>query len=353
MIFPIARPSIISYLHYAHDLNIAETDPRSRQYLALEFLQLHTRVDNTGVLLVDFFSHQTNYHPSCPIISRKLFQGKDAELLGKNPVAKAIALLHAGSYVRVNLDEYHVADTFSYQQENKRGRSLPAKIRPVHFNLIYGYSAAERKFLSYGFNKLRHYDRRDISFDDFDEAYYGDDVGLWSLRLTPSDAPYPAYSANQLVNNLTGFIESRDAFQEATEATLAGRGKDASHISTGAGAFGMATYDAAVTLVELNNGKMIDIRPWCIFCDHKSSVVRLYNFLSSEKKITYDKTLLERFEFIEGDFMNLRNYLMDSTFHDRPVKIAALKRNVECLKQMEIEAITELLAALPPEASRD
>lgn len=351
---PVASPSIISYLHYAHELTIAETDSRSRAYLALAFLQLHTRIDNTGIMMIDFYAHERKYHPISAAVSRELVSPDELRDLGRDAVEKACQILDERSYLRVNLDEYYVRESSTYMKEGTRGKSIPVERRPVHFNLIYGYSRVERTFFTHGFDMQGHYGQRKIGFDELSAAYYGDDVGMWRWRLLESGTGACSYSPTFVIDSLTGFIESRCVFGTARKdvgswnmvKTLIGRHPEPARDRMSGNAFGMGTYDAALAQVAWGNGKVVDIRPWCVFCDHKRALLRLCAYLADEQGVPVGANIVDGLTRIEADFFKIRNLLIEARLSDRTVKFDTLARNIERLRSAEKEVIGEMIAAL-------
>jgi hypothetical protein len=351
---PITKPAITSYLHCAHDLSIAQTDPRSKEYLAVAFLQLYTKSDSTGTsLLIDFYDHRHGY-PLCPFLEGKRLTGQEIRRLGASATEIACNLIDRQRYVRVDLNEFHIRDSVSYQKRGADLSWLPAKFRPLHFNLIYRYCATERKFFTHGFNAQMHYTDRCIDFDEFERAYYGDKVGMHTIRLLP---PGPndgsLYSADAVIGYLTDFMEAssnfltteRSAFQEYLKRKVGHRCNFLGFQPLGS-TFGMATYDVAAGMVEKNNGKAIDIRPWCIFLDHKRSLLRLFDYLSGEKHMVFESGTRKNLKLLENDFLGLRNYMLESRLSDRKVKMTSLINNIERLKEADREAISALVSGI-------
>lgn len=351
---PITKPAITSYLHYAHDLSIAQTDPRAEEYLALAFLQLHTKGENTRtMLLVDFYGHDLDY-PFCPFLENELLTGDAIAGFGKTPSEIACALIDARRYVRVDLNEFHVPGSVSYGNEGADLSRLPARRRPLHFNLLYRYNAAERTFSTHGFNAQKHYADRKIGFDDFDRAYYGNEVGMRAIRVLPPGPDIPAlYTVDGAVGYLTDFLASRPHFltrppmgaREYLKGKFGHRWNLRGYQPLGS-TFGMAVYDFAADLVQRCNGKAIDMRPWCLFHDHKRSLLRLYDYLTTRHGMTFDGGTLERLKRLENDFLSLRNYLLEARLADRRVNRAALADTIAKLKAADREAISALIVGM-------
>jgi hypothetical protein len=350
----ITKPAINSYLHYAQDLSIAQTDPRSKEYLALAFLQLHTKPDNTRrTLLVDFYAHNLDY-PLCPFLENLWLTGSEIQKFGTTATEIACKLIDAQRYVRVDLNEFYVKHAASYQKPGSDLSLLPVQRRPLHFNLIYRYCASAQKFFTHGFNDQKHFTDRSIGFDEFEKAYYGHEVGMRAIRLrAPCPDDRPLYSIEAAVAYLTDFIESRSNF--LTQKQLAPKErlmKKFGHRLNFLGyqplgsTFGMATYDVAASMVERNNGRFIDVRPWCLFHDHKGSLLRLHDYLSNEKNMVFDSSVRKQLQLLENDFFSLRNHMVESRLSDRKVKPAILARNIEKLKAADRDAIAALISGI-------
>jgi hypothetical protein len=355
----IAKPSITSYLHYAHSLSIIETDERAREHLALSFLQLHTKPESSRKGLLLDFCEYGQIHPQCPFLLNELVVGDEIAAYGKTAVEKACRLLDEGFYVEVDLNEFHVKESLTYQVKGENLAIQPRWRRPMHFNLIYAYDRRERKFLTHGFNTELHFTEREISFSEFELAYYGDDVGMRRLRLLPEQGcDVRLYNPNKIVRYLTDFIESRCSHPQLRKPTrwqgIANALRPHASVSGFqllGSSYGMAAYDVARQMVRRKNGKQIDIRPWCVIHDHKRSILRLCEYLVRDHGMQLDPALLEEFKLIENDFLGLRNYLLESKLTDRKVNPSSLKNNLRRLKNAERIAIGELIGIIKTSTS--
>jgi hypothetical protein len=354
MKLPITRPSIISYLHYAHDLSIVETDKRAKEYLAVSFLHLLTTLDVLGQnIMLDFCTKAEGY-PMCPFLSNELLTGDDIAVFGKTAVDKACSLLQAGYYVRVDLNEFYVSESMTYQVRGENLETRPKRLRPIHFNLIYGYDETRSTFLTHGFDKQLRFKEREISFEEFELAYYGDDVGMRRLRLlSEQECSARMYDQDKVIQALTDFVASQCSYLGQKQATKWTKIRETLRPHTSVlgmqfrgPSFGMAVYDVAVRMVERYNGKLIDIRPWCVIHDQKRSMLRLCDYLMQDHGFSIAPGLLADLKQIEDDFFSVRNYLLESQITDRHVKPSALKNNLDRLKEAESAAIGELIQTM-------
>lgn len=354
MILDIAKPSIISYLHYAHDLSIAETDARAREYLAVSFLHLVTIPDKLRENLLVDFCHKSENYPACPFLRNELLTGDAIRACGTSAVDKARALLDAGYYVRVDLNEFHISESRYYHVKGKDLARRPEWLRDLHFNLLYGYDEKERKFLTHGFNAQGLFTERAIPFDEFELAYFGDDVGMCRLRLlSGQECDARLYDRDRVVQCLTDFIESRCSYPALKPATRWTKIGDALRphasilgLQMLGRSFGMATYDVAERMVARKNGKDIDIRPWCVMIDHKRSILRLCDYLMHDHGFDLPAGLLKQLEQISNDFVSLRNNILFSKMSGRNVASAWLNDQLRRLKDAERGAIGELIRTI-------
>lgn len=324
MRLPVAHPSVISYLHHANYLAVAETDPRCRSHLVNYFYQLHTRDNNApGVgpeRLVDFHSPDGMY-PRYPFVSNAYLAAPLLQRLGGGIVEQACAILDSGAYIEATLDEFHLREKPAYQ----------AQYYP-HPNLLFGYSATSRVFHALGFNRAMAYTEYDIGYDELRQAW-NEHMGLSILALAP-----------------TGDYLNTRPFNPALVRTclqdfLAARNSFLSYDPPGS-VFGRATYAEAVALVARNNGAAIDIRPWCVFHEHKRRLQALHDFLCDEPRRAPAAGTAALLQQLAGHFHQLRNHLLESHWSGAHVKIDALEKNIGRIATMEEDAIGALIAAL-------
>ena len=351
MILKLAKPSITSYLHYAHDLSIIETDSRAREYLAVSFLHLITTPDSVRKGIMLDFCNKAEGYPVCPFLSNELLTGDGIALYGDTAVDKVCALIDQGYYVRVNLNEFYIAESASYQIKGQNLKLWPKRMRPIHFNLIHGYDVAQRTFFTHGFDRQMHFTKRQISFEEFEQAYYGDEVGMHRLRLlSRHECEARLYDPGKVAQCLTDFLASQCSYPQLKPVTawtrLAGAMRPHATIlglQLLGSSFGIAVYDIAARMVERNNGALIDIRPWCVIHDHKRALLRLCDYLARDQGFRISGPLLDEFESIENDFSSLRNYLVESKLNNRKVAATRLKNNLDRLKSAERVAVGELI----------
>lgn len=324
MILPICRPSIVSYLHHADYLSIVETDSRSQHYLINNFLQLYSRENNTAAagreLVVDFYSYEGAY-ARYPFIHIAWLNGATLRALGGNAAEQARAAIDSGCYIEALLDEYYVKGKRAYRQAH-----VP------HQSLIYGYAAAQREFLAQGFCEDGSFGEFTIAFDDFSAASRAD-LGMSVISRTDA-LEYnnsQAFAPALITAYLTDFIEARSSFVS---------------FQLDGSAYGCATYDVAVQKVVVDNGDAIDIRPWCIFHEHKLKLLGLHDYLCKERRATIDPRVRQGLAQLANDFLGIRNYLLESRLSGRAVKVDALKNNIARCTETEAGLIEDLIDAV-------
>jgi len=351
MTLQISKPSIVSYLHYAHDLSIIENDRRAGAYLATSFLQLHTKPDHRKIgLLVDFCTYDGGYL-ICPFLTHELLVGEAVASLGASPTEKVCSLIDNGYYVRIDLNEYHIKESLTFGKAGQDLAQRHKKLRPLHFNLIYKYSRQERKFYTHGFNREFRYAEREISFEELDYAYYGDDVGMHRLHLVPEGkGDEPIFDSSKIIRCLQNIIDSRGGQSKANKDSAWKKTIDfiRPHVNFGAAqplgpSFEMAVYDVAARMVSKNNGRTIDIRPWCVIHDHKRSLLRLCDYLTCERGVDINHDVLKDLKLVEREFLRIRNDLLASRLEDRNVDVDSLRANLKQLKYVERTAIAALI----------
>lgn len=324
MRLPVASPSVIAYLHHANYLAVAQTDPRCRSHLLNYFYQLHTRDnDAPGVgleRLVDFH-HPDGMYPRYPFVSNAYLAAPLLQRLGGGIVEQVCAILDSSAYVEATLDECHLREKAAYQ-----ARHYP------HPNLLFGYSAAARVFHALGFNRAMAYAEYEIGYDELRQAW-NQDMGLSILTLAP-----------------TGDYLNTRPFNPALVRTclqdfLAARNSFASYDPPGS-VFGRATYAEAVALVARNNGAAIDVRPWCVFHEHKRRLQALYDFLCDDPARAPAAATAALLQQLALHFHQVRNHLLEACWSGSQVNPSALEKNIARIATIEEDAIGALIAAL-------
>lgn len=340
MILPIVKPSIITYLHHAHPLGIAETDPRAKMYLLNNFFQLSTRRNKDGTRIDIDFLAANGYYPQCNFVSRVHETEASLGVLGGTPLDQVCAILESGGYVEAVLDEYFLS-----------GKSAFSRHAFWHQNLIYGYSRPERVLLAQGFNAAREYVCHRIGFDEFQRAF-GRQGGVRTLRLT--GAVGEQYCAGFIQACLSDFVKSRNTIAASADAGAGavspGRWRTALRRVTGRAAegsvYGMATYGVALRQLTLKNRRHIDMRPWCLFYEHKLRLLALAQYLDAEKSAGLDGAVLAELHQLIGDFRALRGYVLEAQLTDSAVDVAALKKTIAVLASAEKPVIAALINAI-------
>jgi hypothetical protein len=327
MLLPVAKPSIVTYTHHAYPLAIAQAYPGGDRYLVGSFLQLYTRRNKAGnALHIDFYAYN-GYYPECPFVEKIYETEESLSHYGASPVEQICAILDKGFYVEIIVDEYYIPIKAAYKRFHFH-----------HQNLIYGYMPDSRVFLVQGFNSEGHYTDSTVRYEDMAAAAAQScNVRRYAVKQLRQEEAAAVYQPDKARRLLGDFIASRcsvgarDPLQRDVPVRKA---------------YGMATYDVAAELVECSNGKTIDLRPWCLFYEHKQQVRRLAQFLRAERGAGIAPALLEGLDSIVDDFFALRNYMLESRALDRRVSQASLRGNLDRLAAAEKDAIAELIQAV-------
>jgi hypothetical protein len=324
MPLPICKPSIISYLHHANPLAILETDQRPRHFLINQFLQLHARPHHAPGLkpgvIVDFYSYDGMY-PRLPFLSHSWLSAPMLQCLGGNLIEQVCALLDAGNYVEILVDEFYVPDRIAY-----RNFHFP------HQNLLYGYDKAARQFYTQAFDAKWVFKKLTLSFEDLLEGF-GPGCGLaiinWSDAHEYSNSQ--VFSTTIVRTYLQDFIAARTSF-------VSYRPVDAH--------YGTDCYRVALAMLDGVRGDQIDIRAWCVFYEHKQKLVNLYQYLLEQQKIHFNDVLFGDLKWLANDFMTIRNHILEAKLSDDTVDITLLWDNLDALSRQENGLIADVLSAL-------
>lgn len=318
MKLPVTKPSIISYLHHAYKLAILETNDKTRDYLINNFLQVYAPGfdDHAVGMAIDFYCYDGLY-PRYPFLSWAWMTGRLLENIGGNVSQMMCASLDSQYYVEANLDEFYLPTKLAYRQYHF-----------THQNLIFGYCKERRIFYALGFDNALRFSEYTMTFDEFEAAMQCNiGVGLigWSDSAKYSNGQ--EYSPVLIKTYLNDFVESRCSFVSYRPASAI---------------FGAATYELATSMVEQQNGRALNVLPWCIFYEHKTKLCDLADYLVRERKAAIPDSIRHELNMLKNDFLELRNYLLEAKFNDTQVKIASLRRNLGRITDAEPDVIRTL-----------
>jgi hypothetical protein len=329
-LLPVCRPSIISYIHHANYLSVAEVNENARHYLVNCFLHLYTVKDSIpSALAVDFYMYDGT-RPRYPFVSKAtLTAGMLRHLSPGGVVDASCKILDAGSYVEPTLDEYYISEKFAYR-----------KFHFPHKSLIYGYSAERRIFYAQGYTKDFDFKKFTISFDEYRDAFedksgkgFGD--GMWLTILTLSkarnDSAHLRFSPELISQYLKDFLESRPSFV---------------HHRPEESVFGRAVYEAAINKVAKHNRRNIDVRAWCVMHEHKLQLLRLHDYMVNEAKLDLPKRTRDGIVQLGDDFLALKNYLTEAAYSNSEVKVEALRNNLAAATEREPALLNDLIEVL-------
>jgi hypothetical protein len=314
-LLPISMPSVTAYLHHANRLAISECDPRSNDFLINNFLNLYSGMgDEKGI---DFYSPDGMY-PRYPFIHNAWLHTRTLKAMGGDLVGQACGIIDSGCYVEALLDEFYISE-----------KPIFGKVHFPHQNLIYGYCTEQQCFFVQGFNREFVYKSYVVHFSEFAQALR-DDLGMSVVSRTDFVEHNNSirYCPDLIRTQLTDFISSSCSF-------LSFAPKDSK--------FGIDTYQVAIALVALKNGGAIDIRPWCVFHEHKKKIRDLGTYLEASRGIRLPRELGDEIELLENDFLSLRNYLLEAKIEGRGINIDALEDNLQRISSVERDVIAEII----------
>jgi hypothetical protein len=323
-VLPICRPSVLTYLYHANYLSIVELHPEAKHFLVNHFVQLHTRANNTpGMVMFDFYSYEGK-RPRYPFLTKATISAHTWNSLGGDVIDKACSILDSGCYLEPALDEYYVSNKLAYQSFH-----LP------HENLIYGYSKDDQVFMVQGYTKNFDFTRFTLPFEEFRKAFTEE---IWMSVLDPKDSVdlnARPFSPDLIKTYLVDYLEERTSFP--------------SYRPSGS-LFGKAVYPLAIERLLRYNGRSIDVRPWCIFAEHKAKLLGLHDYLVSERKVTVDHRVGDGLRQLARDFVEVKNYIVEASFLGKEVQARSIRNNLGTALEPENELIMRLIDAV--DASR-
>lgn len=321
---PLCKPSVISYLHHANPLAIIETRREARDYLVNDFLQLVGRPRHqNGVapgLIVDFYSHDGMY-PRYPLLSQSWLSADTLRCLGPDLIGQIIALLDQGQYVEALLDEFYVPNRIAWQ-----------KMHYLHQNLIYGYDRDTAVFYTQGFDAQWAFVTMRLGFDEVRQSFVqGSGLALFGWHGSTDFGRHIRFSPALIRTSLADYLARRTSFLSYQPDNVR---------------YGQDCYAVALDLISQQQGEQIDIRPWCVFHEHKQKLVQLARYLQ-EQQLPVESGLLAGLGTLADDFLTLRNYILEAKLAAESIDYPALGQEVEYLMAHERTLLERLLKVLP------
>ena len=320
----ICKPSVKSYLHHAHPLCLLETDERSKDYLVNNFLHIYSKTNTTSdgrvELLIDFYSYDGPY-PRYPYVSTSWLPQDLLSCFGGNIVEQLCCLMETGYVVEVTIDEYYVSQKHAF-----------GKISLPHPNLLYGFDRDRRVFFSQGFDANWLFRPIDIPFDEI-RAGFGLNMGVLAMKLSGS----PEYA------NAVRF--SGALVRTALQGYLSGAACYPWHSPEGA-EFGRSVYGKAISTLKSRRPENVDIRPWCVFHEHKQRLSILYRYLCERGHVTHDDKLATALSELVKKTLGIRDLVVMSKMASRSVDSAVLTARVDAMLVFELDVIAEILGLL-------
>lgn len=304
---------MISYLHHANPLAIAETFPDAPHYLSNYFLQIYLSVEEDGH--VDFYCHDGKL-PRYPFVCNAWVPARTLRAMG-NIHSVVQAVLSSGCYFEALLDEYYIKSRFTY-----------GKIHLPHQNLIYGFDPVLQEYLAIGFTSSGAYSSYTLSLAELDTAL-SDDLGASILSLVTEweFLNDKAFSPAVVKQYLQDFVSSTNRF--------------VAYAPPGS-VYGRDVYGRVLQSFANSDGQVRDIRPWCVFHEHKQKLAGLYRYLRTFRGVDARPRLERQLKQISVDFLALRDHLVQCSLRRVHVDAAKLRVNLATITACESDAVSEL-----------
>lgn len=266
---PITRPPIIGYVIHAFPLSIIFNHDECMPWFFCNYIQLVCNTQlNTNFL--DFFSLCTaiteiqwvdSVYPGIPWINRNSISGQTFMDCNINKEEIIINSLIGDNYIVCHLDEFHVPNRYSYQNEHY-----------PHENLIYGFDNESKEYDILGFDSRGIFGSSKISYSEFQLASKGHDIKFLHIK---EDFIYEL-DLKCIRDLLTDYLYSRNSDYKYSGI----RNPNMNYV------YGMEIYNQLITYLRLlsNNQVVTDVRPFHILWEHKNCMVLRIQFLMDKYK---------------------------------------------------------------------
>lgn len=297
IILPVQYPFITTYTQHAHLLSILSCYECTYPWIYSNYIQLYINKDYCHDWGDFYFPLPYELRPSdtCKWIHSQKIDRSIAESKWGSIIDFIADFISSDNYVHLMINYFHVPQSMSYQKDNT-----------IHDVLVYGYDLSKETIYFSDFLNSRKYSFEEISFTDFINAFTSykqrtnDDYlkGIIYLYRFDSECDYE-FNINNILNSIKAYLS--DAAPEYWDFYNMENKRNID--------FGTEVYRSLGNYVRrmVDNGLLINIRPFYLLYDHKKLMLLRLKFLHGLKSFTNADNNLIGMENIEKQAKNLVN----------------------------------------------
>jgi hypothetical protein len=324
---PLSDPPVNGYHFYGFPLAVAGTVDRARDWILSNYVHLAYDLDPTTTVPFCFYLYDYAISPWLDVVRANRRWLADQ---GADPVEYCRAAVHAGHYVYLNLDDFHVPSRPGHRVRHGS-----------HDLLLCGVDDAARTFSTYGFDKADVMRRSTIGFAEFRDAYRSLDTipndcsQVYLYRVVP-DADYD-FNLRLVRESLGEYLDGTnvsvrfDMFRPAWER-----------------AYGVDVYPPLQRyLTEWVEGRAeYDIRILHILWEHKKLMARRVERMAELLGGAFT-ALAEDVRVVEKQAFRLRNKMFFREVGGRPSEFGHAEiAELDGLRKAEERALAETMRQL-------
>lgn len=324
----IIKPEITCFLHHTHLLIPIKGHANYYDWFFSNYIQLMLEKEFLykkvkGEHLLDFLNLDFSYGivNLCPLIDYQIY---DSALVRKHINRLDLFLkdsIDAGYYINIYLDDYYVADRRQFHTEHF-----------IHDHLLFGYT--DDSFLSYGYKTNQHLGNTKISIKLIEEMFLYEDH--YPINLFREKKAKFSYDNEYVIHSIYDYLESQNTTDGIRNYYL----KKSNMV------YGIEIYSYLYQYYDyvIKQQKDIDLRIISVLYDHKKCMYLRCIFLRDNMQIR--NLPVEEFEDLTKKVEICRNIQIRYNLNKDSAIIDLINKQINYLKNKEIEAMTKLLKIL-------
>ncbi|MBN2531402.1 MAG: hypothetical protein JXB88_00850 [Spirochaetales bacterium] len=332
---PIRIPPVTGLHFHAFQLSVVFSYENFIPWFYSHYIQVFGIENPDGVPWYNFVSYNA-WENGIPCFLQVHKINRDVVLANNINIVEFVKnYIERGWYTYIGIDDFYIPFRSSYQ-----------KNRQPHDIFLYGYDTEKKSFNTAGFNEEEVFSFNQLSFDDFEKAYYYDisnvDKDLFecfdfvTLLKPIKDAKFD-FDVTLTKELLNDYIHSIDT----TEKLRIVRTPKQNYI------YGMKTYLILKKYFQsmLNTGLELDIRPVHLFWEHKKCMLLRIKYMNENGFIKLPGLYNDYME-IEQKALGMRNLMLKYEVSNDSRCIMKIINTLDEIEKKELPLLSNLLEEL-------
>ncbi|RJE89659.1 hypothetical protein D3P07_05320 [Paenibacillus sp. 1011MAR3C5] len=301
---PFTTPDVYGFLGHAYVLGILQNYEECKPWIYTHYNQLYISKDymEFGEYRLDFFPNLMVLFGNVPWLQYR--QTNKGTLANLNIDIHAFLQCHLdeGYYCSTYVDEYYIPNSISNGVHHFS-----------HDLMVFGYDLNRKIYNIAIFDKNRQFSFQEVSFENFDLAYYNDEgqKGISLCRKVELREYGGSRFGAQLGRydlELQTMLDSMSDYLHSVNTSKRLR----FHYQSIEGYYGLDIYTGLQEYFRLlaEGSLNLDVRPLHILWEHKKMMTARIRYLQEQGALGEESAALEGYTRLEGEAMVLRNMLL-------------------------------------------